>query len=384
MRARSSVAASCAAGLLSITSMFTLAGAAMAAAPSAGVPLGVDAVALTAASTGVVVATGTLEDGAGHPTPGLVAVLAWPNETFNRTLGPGSSVPTPTVGWARTAADGSFTVRVDPTSIGADYVSANGIVNFTAIGWTSKSQGIWMFPAQVRNAAATPARVTIPVDRPLVSSTTSLSSTTQGGPGGGISPQACMYVLQSSYDAMATVGRTIPYGSDTGWMSSQSSQTITVGAAASSSGTYGSWSQSGTTSTTMGVTFTWAESTAYRSYSDQLRYGKYRLYCNGLGANDYTEIVQYPTGGYGNASIGWSSYANCAPVPAGVWQRDSSSGNHFAMSAGVAISALLGINLSSDANYSSTHIIYYRLAAAGKVCGDNAVPALASNINTNR
>lgn len=380
MRARSAVAASCAAGLLS---MSALAGAALAAAPAAGVPLGVDAVALSAASTGQVVATGTLEDGGGHPTPGLVAVLAWPNETFNRTLSPGSSVATPTVGWARTAADGSFAVRVDPASIAADFTGANGVVNFSAIGWTSKSQGIWMFSARVGNAAATPERLAIPADRPLMT-TTSLSSPAQGGPGGGISPQSCMYVLQSSYDAMATVGRTIPYGSDTGWMSSQSSHTLTLGAATSSSGTYGSWSQSGTTSTTMGVTFTWAESTAYRSYSDQMRYGKYRLYCNGLGMNDYTEMVQYPTGGYGTASIGWSSYANCAPVSMGVWQRDSSSGNHFAMSVGVAISGLLGINLSSDANYASTHIIYYRLVASGKVCGDNNVPSLASNINTTR
>jgi len=178
---------------------------------------------------------------------------------------------------------------------------------------------------------------------------------------------------------MAVIGKALPYGSDTGWMKSGTSQTMTVGAAASVSGTYGSWSANGTSSATSGVTFTWAESVAYRDFRVQLKYGKFRLRCGGIYFNDYTEMVRYPTGGFTTASLGSSTYANCVPVSQGLWARSSGSGNHFSTSVGVKIASLLGIDLSLDANYSTTHTLYYRLVANGKVCGDNDQPSPASN-----
>ncbi len=68
----------------------------------------------------------------------------------------------------------------------------------------------------------------------------------------------------------------------------------------------------------------------------------------------------------------------------GLWQRNLTTGNHFTAAAGVKIAPILGIDLSMDSNYASTHILKYRLAANGKVCGDNNVPAYASNVNTGR
>lgn len=349
---------------------------------------------MQAPTNGPVVAVGTLVDADGLPAAGTVAVTAWPDETFNRTLGIGSQVVTPTVGWARAGSDGSFTLRVDPRLLGADYVSPDGVVNLVAIGWTQTSQGSWAFPATVgftmasftSSTSSSPtaaARFTITAKdrRTSAGDLTSSSATLTGN----VVPLAsCSWLLQSSYDAMTVIGQTWPYGLDTGWMSSDTSHSMTVGVAASTSGTYGSWSANGTSITSSGVTFTWAESTAYRNYQVQLRYGKYRLACGGLLMNSYSEMVQYPTGGFTTASISGSSLSQCVPVSMGVWQRVQSNGNHFTLAGGVLIAPLLGINLSVDTDYATSHILYYRLTADGKVCGDNNVPSLASNVNTSR
>lgn len=100
--------------------------------------------------------------------------------------------------------------------------------------------------------------------------------------------------------------------------------------------------------------------------------------------NNYSEMVRYPTGGYATTSIANSSFSTCAPVSAGVWQRVQTTGNHFKAAGGVKIAPILGIDLSMDSNYASTHILTYKLVADGKVCGDNNVPAYASNVNSSR
>ena len=67
-----------------------------------------------------------------------------------------------------------------------------------------------------------------------------------------------------------------------------------------------------------------------------------------------------------------------------MWTRISTSGNNFSLGGGVQIAPLLGINLSVNTGYSSSHYLNYRLVAPGTVCGDNAAPSLASNINSGR
>ena len=48
------------------------------------------------------------------------------------------------------------------------------------------------------------------------------------------------------------------------------------------------------------------------------------------------------------------------------------------------IAPLLGINLSVNTGYSASDNLNYRLVVPGTVCGDNAVPSLASNMNSGR
>lgn len=373
----------------------TLTFAASPALPAqAGPPLGVDPSVLQAPTDGPVVATGQLTDSHGQPGSGTVAVMAWPNEAYNRTLRIGSAVPTPTVGWAAAGSDGSFTLRVDASKIGADYVGPEGVVNLEAIGWTPTSQGRWAFTAHIggtalSSSAASPTTAVASIRIVAKDAPSSVQAGWAGARSNAINPGvgpllSCGYVLQSTYDAMVIIGYTRPYGADTGWMTDQSSHGVTLGAAISSSGAYGSWSASGSTTGTTGVSFTWAESVAYRDYRVQERYGKYRLSCPSGYTNDWWDYAQYPTGGYQWTYVSNTSFTYCAPVSAGVWSRSSTSGNGFSLSGGVQITSLLGINLSAATDYSSSHYLNYRLVATGKVCGDNAVPSLASNINSSR
>lgn len=305
-------------------------------------------------------------------------------------------IPTPTVGWGSAGPDGRFTLRVRKGAVRPEYLNADGRVNFVAIGWTPGAQGSWVFPAGIgASGAVTAAGSEQSQQVPAIAISASgrrTSARDLASTPGGLAPAfashdaSCGYVLQAGgdYYAMTRIGYTWPYGADQGWMSSSTTHSMTVGAAASAKGTYGSWSASGSSTTSSGVTKTWTKSINYRGYDVEMHYGRYRLICGGLPQNVYRSMVRYPSGGYDDVSTIWRSFSNCRVASAGPWQRDSSTGYHFAASAGVQSQPYLGISLSVDTNYGSTHTLYYYLATNGKVCGDNGDPSIASNVNTNR
>jgi hypothetical protein len=357
------------------------------------VPLGIDRTVLGPPTDGPIAATGRLVDARGRNAHGHIALLAWPNQRVNRTLGKGASFSTPTVGWADTGEDGSFEVRLDRTRLGKNYVGRNGTVNLLAIGWTDRAEGSWSFSANVDDATArSTGRRRVPASFTLAAKDALTSRKALSDRGvrldGGASPQfsvPCYWVVLATHDVMVVVGEGWPYGADRSYMKSSSSHSETLGVAVSSSGTFGSWSPNGTTVSSAGVTFTWAESTAFRDYRDQHRYATMRQRCGSTYVGNYYEKEQYPTGGYGNGAIyPYPYWSYCAPVPIGLWERSSSNGNHYHQSIGVKLAPIIGINLSSDSNYDSSHILYLRLTANGMVCGNDAVPSLASKVESSR
>jgi hypothetical protein len=162
-------------------------------------------------------------------------------------------------------------------------------------------------------------------------------------------------------------------------MVSQSTESTSLGAAYSyNGGGYGTWSQSGSFSSSVGTSKTWNADTNYKSYQRQMRYGRFQ-YCY---SSTWGEWALYGTGGYGSTSIGYEYYSNCYPLDPGYWSRTSSSGNHYTDSVGVNIVGLLGINLSVDTNYDNSHTLTYYTGSYEHICGDNNVPAYSSNVNT--
>jgi hypothetical protein len=348
-------------------SLLALPPAAAPVSAAGGVPAVVDSNVLSQVTSGPIVATGVLRSGSGAPTSGTVAVIAWPNETYNRST-QSDVVPTPTVGWTTAGSDGSFTLRVDQSRISSQYVNPNGQVNFEAVGWNATSQGYLSFPRDP-NAFASAPSYDVVLDQPIYPS--------QGG--------YCYYKKVSESNVWVVIGQSWPYGTDKGWMKSVSSHGVVVGVGFSTTGNYGDWTQSGTSSQSSGVTFTWPESVAYRDFRVQHLYRKFHLLCDTGPAPDWKERDAYGTGGFTTTSLGAPpTMTNCAPVSMGLWERDSSSGKHTVLSSGVKILGVIGIDMSMDTNYASTRVLSYRLVSTGKVCGDNAAPALASRVKTGR
>jgi hypothetical protein len=376
----------------------------LALSPQTNVPAGIDASLLSTPVSGPVVATGTLRDSSGRGAAGNVAVVAWPSEKYNAShnIKVGSAVNTPVVGWTTSDASGNFTLRLDPSRVSNDYIQPDGQINLDAIGWTGDVLGRSSFAAPFaapsaalttksttsQTSVAAPApRIDLKADQKFVPAASSTSSV-PAAQGITVKPQATYpvyWVLQSTYDAPAAIGETWPWGSDTGWMKASSSHSLTVGVAASGSGTYGSWSASGSLSTSSGVTFTWAKSINYRAYYVTLQYGIYREYVLSTPANVYQARVIQPTGNHTDGAAGSQpSWNYCRAQSQGAWSRSDGVGNDFKLGGGVVISKLLGINLSVDSAYNSSSEIDYELQAYGQLCGSDNYAAYSTYVKTSR
>lgn len=381
----------------------------MAAAPRAAgvvdkVPADVDLARLARPITGLPVANGVLKNAKQHGAAGVIADVLWPSEAMNRQLHVGSSIPTLTVGWTRTDASGSYTIEVDPALVPASYIEPDGRINLDFVGWTDAQVGRMGSPVDLGGAeqiaaepsathAGKPIHLDVIADRPNIALRTvagpqkvhSDSESTDA-----ITPlsTSCTWNVKSEYNANASIGRTWSYGNDKGWMKSGSSQSMTLGYAVSTTGLYGSWSARGRTTASSGVSFEWAESIVYREFFVSQHWGRYQLMdCSGNWQNNWYSKVMYSNGGYSDANAsGKPTFpaANCFANSAGLWQRDQTDGYAYKMSGGVKTAAALGVNLYDESNYSTTHVLKYRLIATGKVCGTNAAPAKASEVSTSR
>lgn len=279
------------------------------------------------------------------------------------------AVPTATIAWGPSAADGAFAVRFDAGSVPADFVGRDGSVNVEIVGWAGGQAGTWH---EVLRPAADAAPATV-----------RLSASVATPDVGCIAQWVLLDNTSSSLQFMVEIAGTYPYGSQTGSATFDASNTDTFGVGVSATGAYGSWSANGTSTTSEGSSASWSFSTIYRYYQIQEQYAKYGYGCMGI----YTQYKVSPyswTGGTGSTATTWKNYTYCAPEGAGVtFTRSSASGAGYAfsLSGGVGSTATLGISLSSSVNWTMTHTITYYFPSAAHACGNNAMPAQASDIS---
>jgi len=346
------------------------------AAPSSKVPAIVDESIFSSASNGPEVATGALADRSGRATAGTVVALAWPTEAVNKKFKVGDRIPTPTVGWGRAGSDGSFSLKLNSARITTDYVDGSGQLDLVLVAFDGSSQTQWGMSAHL-DSAQPKEHVDMRMTDPIA-----------GGPSGGVAfgqpvsaVAGCYYVLKATYNAWDNVAESYPYYySTTSSFSIGYSHTMTLGAATSASGNYGTWSAGGGYAVTSGVSFSWSASNADRVYQVQTQYGKYQAIC-------LPWLVKPigPTGGARTVSSGWLDMCGYAvAVGAGLtWTRNQSSGYHFSESWGVDISPWIGIDLSVDTAYASDRSLTYNFQRSSKLCGNNNYPASAGRIGEN-
>lgn len=374
--------------LLRAGALITLVAAPLAAAPATAfaaataAPPEVDAAALAASPAGAVVASGRVTDASGRGTPATIAVLAWPTEEAQRSIHDGDRVLVPTVGHATTARDGTFSVRLSAASIPAGYTSRTGQVNLELFAWDASRTGSWHVSVTTDGGGGWRALGASLDSAPLRLATLRTDSGTLAVTpdviGGG-----CAWILQTSYYNWVNVGGGYPYGSHSSWMTVGSSHSQTLGAAVSASGTFGSWSASGSSTLTDGVSFTWASSSAYRLYDVQVVYGAYQYRCTNGYIGGWQYNPRYPSGGYQTEGTGYPSWTGtCVPVSAGTWSRSITQGSNFSISGGVKAYGVIGIDLSDTSAYASDHALFYQLTASGHICGSDNVPSYANQIKT--
>ena len=74
----------------------------------------------------------------------------------------------------------------------------------------------------------------------------------------------------------------------------------------------------------------------------------------------------------------WTPYAN---VASGDWHRTRTDGKDYYLEGGVKIKDVIGIDLSSQRAYASSHKMIYNVSgSAKKMCGNNNTPATAGKV----
>jgi hypothetical protein len=348
------------------------------------VPGTVDARVLRTATKGPIVATGTLLDSSGSPSAGMVAALVFPGEKIARSLKAKDSMSLATLGSTTAAANGSFTLRADASRVPAGYWAAGKTVNLMLVGWNGERQGLWMTPADLSASSSPAAAVTIRLDQPLGAETQSIgaSSAAPASADVGAIGQAtvCPYTSAGTYVATTNIGESQPRYA-TSWFKVGTSHKLTLGAAVSGNGAYGTWKASGSYSTTTGFSLEWSPSTAIRVYQADILYGKYRNVCT------LTYITQPigPTSGNhtpGDVRRSWCGNGWIAPMSAGVtFTRSTQGGSHFSESGGVDAGGAIGIDLSVDSEYASDSSTSYKFPRNSYMCGSNNYPAKASRMS---
>lgn len=309
--------------------------------------------------------------------------------------------------------DSNYTLRLEPAKIEPAYFSDGGVVE-AEIRFTSEA-GAWFTHRSARLVSSGDGLAWVDPLEETVHSKVDLVDTRKGKAGVSLqafaedlppSPQflgsnnlvpmpkamqpagravvaagGCMnlqYVSDSNRST--TIATSYPLSGSTSWLKVSRSKGGKFGWAVTSPSA--GISAQGSYFTEGGWAATWSPSSVARSYRIQVNYHKYKVSCTDThrwlphietgGATANTTNVTRPA---------WNTY--CAPVGTGVtWERSNSSGHNYKYGQAVKFTSILGIDLSGEKSYNSTHTLYYKIGGtrAKRLCGNNDYPSMAGKI----
>jgi hypothetical protein len=334
---------------------------------------------------------GRLVDRVGRGVPGRLLVLAWPTSEVLSGAHVGGNVKTIPVAKATAGRDGHFTLRVDPRAPIGEFMERDGTVNFTLVGQfgTARDRGTsFAFPRRFERHSQAESRWVDPGWSPMSGPPGRLEVTLSTvrafeAPRRGLSPQVpspddfgCPNFVRATYDQVVTVvGETYPGPNATVKFTYQKSSESTLGVGASATGSYGSFSASGTssrTSTAM-VDYPGKGVKSKFIYESTYQYKKFEVWVPwdfGCMPFDYEAR---PTA-YQGAVLGYN--ACCAPVAdtcsvvafPSTLTKDSASAITF--SNGVKLTGPIGIDLSAKTGFTTTTKAAYTFIRPGRLCGE--------------
>ncbi|MFE2423156.1 DNRLRE domain-containing protein [Streptomyces hokutonensis] len=388
-----------------------------------------------------VISSGTVKGADGNVAAGADVVLyAWPDNESDDALEEGDSVKLQPVAKAVSDSSGAYTLRVASASALTPEAATDGTVNLETVAYSGSHQAVFNFPrtlvssssstaylAATTKAAATDTDTTAIADTtPVVAdlvldnalSTSEYSSSTDGASNGideesssapgsltddpdsatasaaddtaaaesaasdAGAAKACSSTLVKNlgakwviagqtYSATSGVKHTFSYskGADS-----------SLGVGVSASGTYGSFTSSGSVSKSSSLTMEYPTYGNNRGvyYKTEYSYGKYLVGCQSPGRG--TPVTHHyevrPKGYYGGAKTS-TAYIPTAKHCA-YQQKDTkfsrTTSRAITWTDGASLEDVIGIDLSAETGYSSDATVEYTFNASRYICGTGGAP----------
>ena len=338
---------------------------------------------------GPVLVAGQLIGRSGEARSGRITAIAWPRMDVLGALKVGDAVHTTPVGKATAAADGRFVLRIDPALPIGEFMEDDGTVNFdiVATDGTERSlvslsrrfdagHGNWLDPARNDQAADVSA------DAATLTFGAIGSSNDNGVPlpspaSNKIFP--CPDYVEAQYDQVpVAIGETYPGPHASAQFIYSSGSSSTLGVGFSVSGSYGSFSASGTTSSSSTSTLQWPSKGANSMfiYKTTFQYKKFDEYvwdgyfCDHWGREVRPTAFQGAVNGYNACCAPGVSYcSSITQVPSTITKYTARA---VTWSDAVTLAGSIGINLSGSTGYTSSTEVKLSYTQTGSLCGDTA------------
>lgn len=341
----------------------------------------------------------TIVDSRGEPFPAGTRVVVWayPNSEVIELMNVGDSIQAVPVAKALLGEGGSYAIRLKDAAGIQRFMSKARSVDFEIRAVDGDRYAAYSFSKSVRDLAGRPILVNDDVDendkvalagaaqRPDVAPIVSLPSNPailHLSPGEAVvnKTDVCGETLVANLGSKAVVvGGTYTTASGASakftYVSGASSS---LGVGYSTSGSYGTYSASGTwaKSSTSSIDFgTRSGSYLYKTY---FQYGKYSQWCypvyNPAAKTIYAYKVHASAFNGGSAVTASSapSASYCFPFALGTSVSKSTT-SAYTWSSGASLSSSIGVNLSSKTGYTTTAKLTYTNSSGGnkQICGTN-------------
>lgn len=326
-------------------------------------------IAAAADDAGSVVAAGVLEDSKGRKVGhNEVTLYAWPSGESMATQVVGDTLALAEINTIKTGPDGQFELSVKDLTKLQRQADRSGIVNFEIVASTVDGPATFTFP-----------KILTTDDQGALALSES-----------DVDAKGCSQrlvedlgtswtVVGSTYSTASGINHDLVYST---------SAFNELGVGYSATGSYGSFSQEGTAglSASNSVDFAFMSGAGNRQYRTTIRYGKYEFNCSAYGeldpehyykvlpmnhalGNGYVTPPAPPTANYCQPQIGGSSGD---PLTVEVANNRS-----YTWSQGAALSAGIGINLSSRSGYTNESKVRFSFYGNRHLCGSNGDPGVA-------
>ena len=313
-----------------------------------------------------------------------VVLRVLPSADSLARLAPGTTVPIVTVASTRTRPDGSFSF---PSTVLRDRRLPAGLTTFSvdinsAGGWSSY---VFEATAHERGRSVISSVATPPTITPATATAVHLvlhpfANAERGRVADGpniVGPMNCYTKhVRTDVDKATTIGGTyLQSGYVGGKIIYTSKNTTKVAVGVSSSGKYGSFSGSGTSSASSGTAFypnmlAHQESVVWRT---KLDYSMDETYCP--GDSRATRYYYRATSGAVGLSTAHESLPRpnyCYGSPAGHVQIQTGRGHTYA--SGASVAAVIGVNLSTEDDFTTDTTLDYYSGSSFSYCGESGRP----------